>query len=101
MKPLNQVYFFAIRRKSDKAFLPAYGKRRGHTSSEPSLTAPPRLYRLESHAKAALKWWLAGVTTVTTYDYETGDEDWNTKAVPGRNAEDMEVVLLELKDVLT
>ena len=93
---------FAIQHKPSGGFLPEVHK--GYTFSEPSATDIPRLFATEGGAKRALAWWLKGVTTVrvsaTGFSWDGPDdpeEDWDTKAMPERKAEDMEVVPVLLK----
>jgi len=91
--------YYAIRRKSDGAFFPQHNRKRGFTRTEPSKSGPPRLFVREMDAKNALRWWAKGITTVRMVggsgswvgedDYS---EDWSTDPVPGRRAEDMEVI---------
>ena len=93
---------FAIRHKPSGGFLPVV--RYGYTHSEPSETAIPRLFTTRGGAQRALTWWLKGITVVRmlaagfSWDGPNDpEEDWDTKAMPERKAEDMEVVPVLLK----
>lgn len=55
------MIFFAIRRRSDGAFLPAVCGKRGSTQAETSTAAPPRLFLRAADARAALRFWAHGV----------------------------------------
>jgi hypothetical protein len=80
--------YFAIRRRSDGAFLPQSSRRRhGFTSDEPTLDRPPRLFTTRHAADVALTWWKRGV------DEGDWEEDWRTDE---RKSADMEVVVLSL-----
>ena len=59
----------------------------------------PHLFRKECWAKAALREWLKGRTTVRmVYSGEwEGDEDWKTVPIPSRVASNMEVVRIKLE----
>jgi len=97
---------YAIRQKSTGNFLPQAHKARkgGFTHDEPVLASDklPRLFSLPRHAKQAMNWWLAGVTSA--YHYQTGSPwdipDWEegikTVPVQERKADDMEIVTVRL-----
>lgn len=53
--------FFAIRRKADKAWLPAIVGKRCSTRAEPSQESAPRLFLRKIDAVNALNWWEKGV----------------------------------------
>jgi hypothetical protein len=55
----NPLSYWAIRRKSDGAFMPA-GRSKGFTFDEPEVLCLPRLFRRKRDAKSALGYWLAG-----------------------------------------
>lgn len=88
--------YYAIRQKSTGFYMPS-GRRRGFTRDNPVdvKVTPPRLFRRKQDAVSALQWWLEGITTV--YRSFDGDEDWNTKKEDNRNADDMEIVIVELR----
>lgn len=103
------VRFFAIRRKSDRAWLPAVVGRRGCTArAEPSTTKPPRLFSREHHAKRALKEWARGAQReVWTgggsmswgggyFDPDPSSE-LKIEPVEGRDASDFEVVEVRVR----
>ena len=94
--------YFAIRRRTDGAFLPA-GRSRGFTHDEPTAPdkAPPRLFVKKRAATAALKCWLQGEwSNVSRQSFEYDDADvWpEPPRTPPANRipEDMEVVPVEL-----
>ena len=95
---------WAIKHKPSGHYLPRIPGKHGGTYVEPEPVdrGRIRLFREESHAKCALKWWLAGHTYVVwfagSFD-EDGDADWRTKPVPGRCADDMAIVRVELREV--
>lgn len=63
---------------------------------------PPRLYNTQAGARASLRWWLKGRTSVslTGHNDPWGDSDvdesWHTEDVPGRRQRNMDVVPIEL-----
>lgn len=117
---------WAIRRKSDGAYLPIRVGKRGQTASEPSLKEPPRLFTRKSSATSAMRWWAQGIWWMErtsgpsdiwgTTEYEEtlrlrGDEaerkeharmeagyGWDPYVEPPkRNADDFEVVRVEIR----
>jgi len=95
------MIFFAIRRKSDHAFLPALSNVRGYTGkAEPSLELPPRLFSRKAAAKACLRWWGEGAyrmdRSVSGWDGDY-NEDLKLDKVEGRDAADFDVVEVRLK----
>ena len=63
---------------------------------------PPRLYTSKQAAFSSLRWWLRGVTSVTTQcwsdPFEGGecDESWHTEPVPERRLRNMDVIEMEI-----
>lgn len=98
------MIYYAIRQKSTGHYMPNYGSRKGRggwTNDEPQpLTqVSPRLFTKKHVATAALREWLKGRTYVVHRGFsEDADEDWRTKPVAGRTADDMEVVPVWLED---
>lgn len=93
---------FAILHKPSGGFLPHFGRRRGHTHAEVSTFLPPRLFQKEQHAKNALKYWLDGKWTETSFQHShTGeyDVDLSFKPQPERQANEMEVVKVSIRIV--
>lgn len=104
---------WAIRHKPTGHFMPqSSSKRHGYTHDEPTDCGNDshwcmRLFGREQDAKTALTWWLKGETTMhytggmhTNAWGEADDdfgEDWHTKIVVARKAEDMEVVRMNLE----
>ncbi len=89
------MIFYAIRRKSDGAFIPTV-QMRNQTSLEPQKDKPPRLFTTSQGADQALKCWLKGVWS------SEGDEDGRYPTEPksplsSRKASDMEVVPVSLR----
>lgn len=89
------MIYYAIRRITDGFYLPS-GRRKGFTHDEPEnpKVYSPRLFTRLVDAKNALRWWLEGRTTVSYHGED--EEDWHTEKVPTRNAENMQIVKLEL-----
>lgn len=94
--------FWVIRRKSDGATIPYRVGKRGMTCAQPSITKPPRLFRLRSHAAAALTCWLDGRWMMSRSggqnyfgecDY---DEELRVEKDIDRKPEDFEVVQVKL-----
>ncbi len=92
--------FFAICRKSDGAYLPAIVGKRCSTRAEPSLTAPPRLFRRKIDADNALDWWSRGVWREKRYGHvdSFGEVDVRSElhvdSVVGRKKDDFAVVIV-------
>jgi hypothetical protein len=105
------VIFYAIKHKLTGRYLPpglGHGGR-GFTHCEPvdGQAYHPRLFHTLGAAKCALAWWLKGATTVSRasyagfgFDHDDVDESWHTEPVPGRIAEEVEIVKIELKETL-
>ena len=55
----DALFYWAIMRRADGAFLPG-GKARGFTFDEPVVGCLPRLFRRRKDAKSAMAQWLAG-----------------------------------------
>lgn len=92
---------YAIRQKSTGWFFPAFGKNqsKGSTWMEPKVDAIPRLFRRKQDAKATLDHWLRGQLRVTyplRFEDCYEEADWHYKSVPGRSADDMEIVEVEV-----
>lgn len=68
-------------------------RRRGHTYAKLSKVEPPRLFTSQRGAIYALRAWLSGEITVHTFFDVNGDDyqDWRTKPVPSRKADDMAI----------
>ena len=99
--------FWIIRNKTTGDWLPELVKplRGGYTHTEPCKNHTPRLFTTERGAKNALWWWLRGEVTVrmTQGDPFNGnepDEDWHNEKKPGRKAEDMEIIKVDLSQVI-
>lgn len=75
---------------------------RGFTNDELARAnsgARPRLFTSQASAFAALRWWLAGRTSVMqvgSFEFGDCDESWHTEEVPERKLKNMDVVPLEL-----
>lgn len=96
----DALFYWAIMRRADAAFLPG-GKARGFTFDEPVVGALPRLFRRKKDAKSALAQWLAGeyhVSYSRSYGLDGPDDHEERYRVPkpDRRAEDMEVVRIRL-----
>ena len=111
----DRIVRWAIRHIPTGGYLPEVGPRMGYTGTEPVLMEKgafsPRLFSAEQYAKAALTWWLKGITTRTYYRGYTdrygdwdADEKWETfmpesdeymTYVP-RRREDFEIVEMTL-----
>lgn len=89
-----QDEFFAIWRKSDRAFMPMFSGKAGGTHVEPSTTKPPRLFTRHQDAKSALDWWLDGKVTGRYCGFDGECSDLITEKVPSRKAEDFDIVTL-------
>lgn len=105
MKVLSPVgTFWIIRHKPTGGWLPELTKpkRGGYTHTEPGFWNTPRLFTTERGAKNALWWWLRGVITTRMRQTFDGDwiEDWDDEPKPGRKAEDMEIVKVDLSVVV-
>ena len=92
---------FALRHKATGTYMPDKKGGAGGTYVEPfqkrrRQTTTPRLFARRSDAMAALKWWAEGRVR-TQYDEEWGNEIVGTTPVPGRKADEWEVVTVELK----
>jgi hypothetical protein len=94
---------YAIRQKSTGNFLPQAhdGRGKGFTRDEPVPASEhlPRLFALKQSARAALRWWLQGITSRCYSGGSLEDEpyeDTKTVLVPTRRAEDMEIVVVRL-----
>lgn len=100
------MVYYAIRRKSDNAFLPAIVGKRGSTQAEPSITLPPRLFRRSNDARRALKWWSEGVWRchrsggVNYFGECDYDEELMVDKADDRDPNDMEVILLKLEHIV-
>jgi hypothetical protein len=92
------MQYFAIQQPKTGAFLPAFGRRRGHTYAEPSVTHPPRLFRTRRHAETALRWWVQGTWQEIIPQDREGHyyRDMEVSIKPGRAAMNMQVVCLDL-----
>lgn len=102
---MDQFDVYAIRRISDKAYLPARKNGRGFSFDEPTADTFPRLFQNERSAKAALSAWLRGIWDDPVYDHdEWSHSDIKTGATPrkvdGRNPEDMQIVRFSLSEVI-
>lgn len=96
------MIYYAVRRKSDGAWLPAVVGKRGCTArAEPSTTKPPRLFSRSHYARRALEEWAKGAAKEVWYGQNSapwggfdGDPHSEIKIYPieGRNANDFEVV---------
>lgn len=90
---------FAIRQKSTGYWMPNYPGRAGGTWMEPKAAAIPRLFHRKQDAQNALDWWLRGEArwekTSSGPDF---DEGWDLMShkVPGRSADDMEIVAVHV-----
>jgi len=92
---------YAIRHKPTGHFLPQSKRRRGFTNDEPCPYPLPRLFVREQDAKVALTWWLRGITEAEghgPFDGPDFDDGLTTTPVPGRKAEDMEIVPMVLSE---
>jgi hypothetical protein len=90
----RRLFFLAIRRKSDGAFLPAV-RGYGFTRAEPSLLEPPRLFEKPGPCRQAFNRWLEGEL------YEGSESDEGTITLrhvsrPDRRKGDFEIVEIEL-----
>lgn len=91
---------FALRHKATGTFMPDKKGDAGGTYVEPfqkrrNQKTTPRLFARASDAKAALRWWAEG-RVHTRYSEEWGTEIVGSSPVPGRNAEDWEVVAVDI-----
>lgn len=93
--------FWTIRHIPTGGYLPET-KRDGYTSTKPSTTLPPRLFKSEKSAKNALTCWLKGKHYI---DYDVNSYDGDTiffvgvKKIPDRKREDMEVISVAVIEV--
>lgn len=88
---------YAIRQKSTGHWLPRFAGHAGGTRVEPSKTALPRLFARKRDAMSALSWWLDGrVCAYATSGLDDYDYDLRTAPVAHREAEDMEIVQVDL-----
>jgi hypothetical protein len=102
------IEWYAVRQKSTGFFLPQIRKGRGFTHDEPKdiKEYPPRLFKNPWSARSALRWWAKGITTslsaVNPYHDFGGDDSevLVTKPVPGRDINDMEIVLIQITAVV-
>lgn len=96
------IKFFAIQHIPTGHFLPEYGSRKGrggYTKDEPQALAdfPPRIFRNQTAATNALRWWLEG-KAIVKFDYYEGDFiGIVSKHQPHRKAEEMRIVEIEIK----
>lgn len=95
------MIYYAIRRKTDGAFMPQ-GRGRGFTHDMPTLEKPPRLFTTRGAASVALSCWLMGDwKEVSRGGYS--DDGWDVCPEPpnerplDRKADDMEVVVVRLE----
>lgn len=98
---------YALRRKRDGKLMPGFKGRAGGTYVNPddpnSHTGTPRLFTTSKAAGDALRWWSKGYVRVR--DVQIGhpldapefDQEWSTDPVAGRNAEEWEVVTVEVR----
>lgn len=106
---MSVVKRWAIRRKSDGYYIPQPAGRNGRGGSHVEPIDPEtswenvRLFHTEPAAKIALNAWLKGqwvASRGTSYDWYSGDpeyyEETSIHPVPTRDAEDMEVVPVEV-----
>jgi hypothetical protein len=96
----DTMFYWAIRRKADGAFLPS-GRSRGFTFDEPKINCLPRLFRRRKDAKLALGQWLKGEYHVDydrSYGLDGPDDSSEVRRVPRpkRVDDEMEVVRCSL-----
>jgi hypothetical protein len=93
----SRCFYLAIRHRPSGGFLPNV-RGYGFTRTEPTLTEPPRLFTKKGPATQALKYWLQGeLSEKLDYDSDFATElTLHCKRRPDRNAEDMEIVEIEL-----
>jgi hypothetical protein len=85
---------WAIRQKSTGGYLPQGGT--WHTKDEPTARGVPRLFRERRFAVLALQWWLAGIAYTRHYRDDWGGGDLVVEHQWNRQADDMEIVCLQL-----
>ncbi len=96
MKRLTNRKWYVIKQKNSYNTMPFMD--RANTGVTPCSDLPPRMFSSRRAAQCALTWWLKGNVTVTKTRHETGifgaeyDETWQIDKVPGRRAEDFEIV---------
>ena len=98
---MNETYF-AIQHKQTGYLMPEKGGKRargGYTYDEPTPLYPPRLFNTPQAAQMALTWWLKGAAyTHIEYDAFEGDTSYvRSVYMPGRNADEMRIVPVELR----
>lgn len=100
----NAGKMYAIQEISTGRLLPVpRGSRsrrvRGGTRVEFGDTGHPRIFSNLQHATNALRWWLQGAVSVTTY-YDQWDseytEDWNVTLKSNRKPDDVRIVEVTL-----
>lgn len=98
---------FAIQRKADKKLMPGFTGRAGGTYVEPDdatrNNGVPRLFTTRKGATEALRWWSKGYVrkemSGSGFDDILGGPELtglHSEAVEGRNAEDWEIVSVEI-----
>ena len=94
---------YAIKHKT-KGYLPAMKAVKGYTGMSPTHKGLPRLFNSRSAARNALNWWLKGGVSVehryvTIVPYGNIMDKLTIDPIPGRNAEDMSIVEMEVSEV--
>lgn len=106
MSPLMPTFHaYAIRQVSTGYFLPMRWKQaRGYTHDDPTPDCFPRLFRTHKSAEYALRAWLKGewseqiyYSSLEGFSESSGPEV--SKERPDRKREDMEIVVIELREV--